>query len=1664
MKSSSTSSLLISESLLTSWLEDDFLPTAVISEVHDKYLEPFQNLIDSLTSASKRCGPVMKKTLLLIGTKLAAFNVNGGEDEDETGGECSRKQVKLLTIVCKDKFLEVVTRNISLLARGPEKKEVGEMLVSIRNFCEVVMDKMPLSGKDVLVNLICACMGVLMTFEEGLSQQHPNLLQEFTSSHQKIVEVNKQLEVEAKASTAFEFTEKFELMLHDREPPENFRKIQIIPTLEELLQNKRPFLRPNKIKGAYYDAEHYLDVQFRLLREDFVQPLRRGMEDFLQNKDEYLNPKGKRKFRNANQQNDTSVQIYTEIMYYRTESAKEENYDCDETYLFKLPPGLIKGVDWSKSKKLMAGTLVMLTADFCKTAILATTLSPPLKKDRSGRGAYVNDRRSELAKGILRLKIETGEELVEVYKPYIMLECEAYFEACRYNLDILQKITFLNEDANNPMSKFIVNAYPNVNLPTFFKDGDLLKLPIAIPQPPPPVAPIRRFGRSQTKLPPTKYLEVQVKSPTPDENEDAWPSQEIKTALQLDVDQYAAYKMALTSELAIIQGPPGTGKTFIGLQIVKTLLLNKQRAGVGIIPNSPILVLCYTNHALDQFLELLVKDKASVVRVGGQSKSEALRSCSLPQQRRYFRGGCEKKKVQRQVLDGISKIEKRIHSLKKETSALEDVHGLLNFEKFKLWERILKMIPESLAALLQKEEDCTKWLGLSDEAFVSKEFQVSNVLNEWFGIGERKQQQLKNSNNQLRSPASQNWLYFKEGLPSKCFAIASAWSAEFEKFKEVYKNNYFVNDLRVEDEMLVNAVYKVFHYMRRVENTNRKYRNKGNLLNVICTCFHQEQLEPAADIHGILTEKEDVQDKYILKDGDDLSHYSPAQRWGIYFKVVQITIKIGRKALAENECMLKDAKRRLKVVKDEMDGEILKNADIIGMTTTGGAKHNFLLENAKPQIVVIEEAAEILEAHVITSLTQDCKHLILIGDHFQLRPSNNVYQLERKYHMNVSLFERMILNDVKMCTLKTQHRMRPEISDLITGSIYETLHNHQSVFRYPPVKGVTKSLFFLCHSELESQDKELMSKSNRHEAQFMAGLCEYLILQGYLPSEITVLTTYTGQMFLLKNAVSAKCRDIYVTCVDSYQGEENKIILLSLVRSNTANKIGFVGIENRVCVALSRAKHGMFIVGNLSSFIKVSKIWKQIHEKLQSKMNCGDELELKCAQHGKITNVKCGRDFLPLLPGGGCGGLCNAALPKCSHLCPQKCHGLDRLHTEFKCKEKCKRKCKAGNHDCESKCYVQCPPCQVPVLRQLPCKHELHLPCHENYLTWRCDVKVRKILPCDHQLDVACSMDPKFVLCKTKINKTLKCGHVKVLECYKDVALVKCEEPVEKTLVACGHNQILKCSVPPSSNSIICLTQFEHTFENCGHNKLVTCWKLKDTKCDAKCKQELECGHECLSQCHVNKDPDHLTYKCRINCSRLCASGTHECASKHPCHQRCRPCKVKVSKTLLCDPRHFAVIPCHVDRKNHKCDVMTEKRLECGHEKEAKCHEDIKNIVCDTLVRKVFPECGHEKEAKCHEYIKDIVCDTVVSKVFPECGHEKEAKCHEDIKEIVCDMLVSKVFPECGHTVSVPCSLRESQLCPCTLVSRLAWHMRVLKTMKSFTTLLQNHCAINRKK
>ena len=81
--------------------------------------------------------------------------------------------------------------------------------------------------------------------------------------------------------------------------------------------------------------------------------------------------------------------------------------------------------------------------------------------------------------------------------------------------------------------------------------------------------------------------------------------------------------------------------------------------------------------------------------------------------------------------------------------------------------------------------------------------------------------------------------------------------------------------------------------------------------------------------------------------------------------------------------------RELSELEDALDAEIIKNAKVIGITTTGAAKYNELLRGVNYEIVVAEEAAEVLEAHLITGIGPSTKHMILIGEQKLMRKTSS---------------------------------------------------------------------------------------------------------------------------------------------------------------------------------------------------------------------------------------------------------------------------------------------------------------------------------------------------------------------------------------------------------------------------------------------------------------------------------------------------------------------------------------------------------------------------------------------------------------------------------------------------------------------------------------------------
>ena len=221
--------------------------------------------------------------------------------------------------------------------------------------------------------------------------------------------------------------------------------------------------------------------------------------------------------------------------------------------------------------------------------------------------------------------------------------------------------------------------------------------------------------------------------------------------------------------------------------------------------------------------------------------------------------------------------------------------------------------------------------------------------------------------------------------------------------------------------------------------------------------------------------------------------------------------------------------------------------------------------------------------------------------------------------------------------------------------------------------------------------------------------------------------------------------------IDDYQGEENDIVILSLVRSNPQMRLGFCAIENRIIVALSRARHGMYILGNPEMF-GAENSWWRVLTRLRECGRVQEGLKLCCANHPKQSLVVMkAADFEKVAAHGGCAEKCSSLLPRCGHLCGLKCHPFDREHRDVLCGEPCGRPRPEGcTHACRRLCQQcvaaepsdACPsPCDARVPVRLGCGHVNEVTCHAattDAASLRCGHREKVEAPCGHIVQKLC--------------------------------------------------------------------------------------------------------------------------------------------------------------------------------------------------------------------------------------------------------------------------------------------------------------------------------------
>jgi hypothetical protein len=169
----------------------------------------------------------------------------------------------------------------------------------------------------------------------------------------------------------------------------------------------------------------------------------------------------------------------------------------------------------------------------------------------------------------------------------------------------------------------------------------------------------------------------------------------------------------------------------------------------------------------------------------------------------------------------------------------------------------------------------------------------------------------------------------------------------------------------------------------------------------------------------------------------------------------------------------------------------------------------------------------------------------------------------------------------------------------------------------------------------------------------------------------------------------------HVHTIDGYQGEENDIILLSLVRSNLRSDIGFMDNRNRLVVALSRARRGLYIFGNSANMVANESseeiigrdpLWMPLIEfmRSQGRFDYDKGLPITCRKHNKTIRYNNPDQWLG--NAGGCDKKCGGSL-FCGHPCAYTCHPFD--HDRIVCQIPCEKILLCG-HGCAKYCGEQC--------------------------------------------------------------------------------------------------------------------------------------------------------------------------------------------------------------------------------------------------------------------------------------------------------------------------------------------------------------------------------------
>ncbi|KAH6770323.1 hypothetical protein C2S52_015126 [Perilla frutescens var. hirtella] len=282
-----------------------------------------------------------------------------------------------------------------------------------------------------------------------------------------------------------------------------------------------------------------------------------------------------------------------------------------------------------------------------------------------------------------------------------------------------------------------------------------------------------------------------------------------------------------------------------------------------------------------------------------------------------------------------------------------------------------------------------------------------------------------------------------------------------------------------------------------------------------------------------------------------------------------------------------------------------QKASMIFCTTSSSYKLHSL--NTEPfHLLVIDEAAQLKECETTIALQiSEVRHAILVGDEMQL-PATVSSKLSEKAGFRRSLFERLSSMGHLKHMLNVQYRMHPSISRFPNSKFY-----FNQILDAPNVQSESYERCYLegrmfgsysfinIRGGREELDDDGHSMRNLVEVAVVWKLVGKLFKAWNGSKEklsIGLISPYTAQVSAIRDRILPKYDSyegfkVKVMSIDGFQGGEEDVIIISTVRSHKGGSIGFLSSPQRTNVALTRARHCLWILGNERTLSKSDSAW-----------------------------------------------------------------------------------------------------------------------------------------------------------------------------------------------------------------------------------------------------------------------------------------------------------------------------------------------------------------------------------------------------------------------------------------------------------------------------------------